>query len=123
MLPLRMRMKFKVDENLPAELLDDLRVAGHEAETVSDEGLTGAPDAIILESVRREGCTLLTMDKGIADVRAYPPERYAGIILFRPSTSGRGAVRAFVRRHLPTILQTDLTGHLMVITERGIRVR
>lgn len=25
-------MKFKVDENLPAELLDDLRVAGHEAE-------------------------------------------------------------------------------------------
>jgi predicted nuclease of predicted toxin-antitoxin system len=44
-------MKFKVDENLPAELLDDLRVAGHEAETTSDEGLTGAPDAVILENV------------------------------------------------------------------------
>ncbi|MGH8528082.1 MAG: DUF5615 family PIN-like protein [Gammaproteobacteria bacterium] len=38
-------MKFKVDENLPADLLDDLRVAGHEAETVPEEGLTGAPDA------------------------------------------------------------------------------
>ena len=116
-------MKFKIDENLPAELLDDLRVAGHEAETVLDEGLTGAPDAIILESVRREDCTLLTMDKGIADVRAYPPNRYAGIILFRPSTSGRGTVLAFVRRHLPTILQTDLVGHLMVITDRSIRIR
>jgi predicted nuclease of predicted toxin-antitoxin system len=116
-------MKFKVDENLPAELLDDLRGAAHEAEIVSEEGLTGAPDAVILESVRREGYTLLTMDKGIADVRAYPPDRYAGIVLFRPSTSGRGAVRAFVRRHLPTILHTDLAGHLMVITERSIRVR
>lgn len=63
------------------------------------------------------------MDKGIADVRAYPPDRYAGIVLFRPTTSGRGAVRAFVRRHLPTILQTDLAGHLVVITERNIRVR
>ncbi len=116
-------MKFKMDENLPTELVDDLRVAGHEAETVSDEGLTGAPDPVILENVLNEGRTLLTMDKGIADVRAYAPGCYAGIVLFRPSTSGRGAVRAFVCRHLPTILQTDLAGHLMVITDRSIRIR
>ena len=116
-------MKFKVDENLPAELRDDLRVAGHVAETIPEEGLAGAPDGVILEHVRREGYTLLTMDKGIADVRAYPPDRYAGIVLFRCSTSGRGAVRAFVRRHLPAILQTDLAGHLMVVTDRNIRVR
>jgi hypothetical protein len=77
-------MKFKIDENLPAELLDDLHVAGHEAETVFDEALTDAPDAIVLESMRREGCMLLTMDKGIADVRAYPPTHYAGIILIPP---------------------------------------
>jgi predicted nuclease of predicted toxin-antitoxin system len=43
-------MKFKVDENLPAELLDDLRIVGHEAETVSDEGLTGVPDAVSLRT-------------------------------------------------------------------------
>ncbi|MGH8609265.1 MAG: DUF5615 family PIN-like protein [Gammaproteobacteria bacterium] len=116
-------MKFKVDENLPAELLYDLRIAGHQAETVHEERLTGAPDAVVLERVRTEGYALLTMDKGIADVRAYPPDRYAGIVLFRPSTSGRGAVLAFVRHHLPTILQTDLAGHLMVVSDRSIRVR
>ena len=66
-------MKFKVDENLPAELLSDLRAAGHEAETVPDEGVAGAPDSILLERVRSEGRVLLTMDKGIADVRNYPP--------------------------------------------------
>lgn len=48
-------MKFEVDENLPDELRDDLRVAGHEAETIPEEGLAGAPDGVILEHVRREG--------------------------------------------------------------------
>lgn len=41
----------------------------------------------------------------------------------RPSTSGRGAVLAFVRRYLPILFQTDLAGHLLVITDRGIRMR
>jgi predicted nuclease of predicted toxin-antitoxin system len=116
-------MRFKLDENLPAELVADLRLAGHDAETVPDEGITGAPDSMLVEKVRSEGSVLLTLDKGIADVRTYPPEDYADIILFRPSTSGRGAVLAFVRRHLHTILQTDLAGHLLVVTDRSIRVR
>jgi hypothetical protein len=34
-------VKFKRDENLPVELLDDLRAAGHEAESVPAERLTG----------------------------------------------------------------------------------
>ena len=38
-------MRFKLDENLPVELLDDLRAAGHEADGLPDEGLIGAPDA------------------------------------------------------------------------------
>ncbi len=116
-------MKFKLDENLPAELLGDLRAAGHDGQTVQEEGLVGAPDPPILENVKREGLVLLTMDRGIADVRAYPPERYPGIVLFRPRTSGRGAVLAFVRRHLPALLHSDLAGHLLVVSEGGIRTR
>lgn len=42
-------MNVKLDENLPAELLEDLRAAGHEADTVRDEALTGAPDAHVLD--------------------------------------------------------------------------
>lgn len=103
-------MKFKIDENLPTELVDDLRAAGHDAHTVPDEGLTGAPDSVV-------------MDRGIADPRSYAPERYAGIVLFRSAASGRGAVLAFVRRHLASLLQADLAGHLLVVSERGIRMR
>jgi hypothetical protein len=34
-------MKFKIDENLHAELTDDIRAAGLEVETVIGEGLSG----------------------------------------------------------------------------------
>ena len=116
-------MNFKIDENLPAEIATDLRAQGYEAETVVQEGLRGARDPIVLEKVRHEGRAFLTMDKGIANVRANPPDRYAGLVLFRPRSSGRGMVLAFVRRHLSAVLQIDLAGRLIVVTERGIRVR
>jgi hypothetical protein len=116
-------MRFKLDENLPAELVGDLRSAGHEAQTVPEEGLTGTPDPVLVERMRTEGRVFLTMDKGIADARAYPPRQYAGIILFRPPASGRGTVLTFIRRHMSTILLTDPTGRLLAISERGIRIR
>ena len=116
-------MKFKIDENLPHEIAGDLRAAGHEADTVVDEGMTGAPDSAILSLVQAEGRALLKMDKGIADIRLYPPHLYAGIILFRPAVTGRDATLAFVRQHLPALLQSNLNGHLYVVSEIGIRVR
>jgi predicted nuclease of predicted toxin-antitoxin system len=116
-------MKFKLDENLPTELADDLRALGHHAETVSDEGLTGAVDPVLLERIRLESLAFLTMDKGIADVRVYPPQHYAGLVLFRPKSSGRGTVATFVRSNLPNILALDLTGRLLIVSEAGIRIR
>lgn len=116
-------MNVKLDENLPAELCASVRELGHTADTVFDEGMVGAQDADLLARARDEGRVLLTMDKGIGDVRVYPPNQYAGIVLFRPPTAGRNAVAAFVRQHLPTLLQMNLVGHLVVVTEHRIRMR
>jgi hypothetical protein len=116
-------MKFKLDENLPAELVADLQSAGQDAETVIEEGLAGADDSTVANASRTEHRVLLTMDNGIADLRKYPPQDYSGIVLFRPPTQGRGATLAFVRRHLPALLSANLTGHLVVVTDAGIRTR
>jgi len=116
-------MRFKIDENLPGELAADLRQAGHEADTVSDQGMSGAADAEVLSRVQLEQRVFLTLDKGIADIREYPPKKYAGIVLFRPPTAGRNDTLDFVRQHLPTLLQADLTGHLFVVSAAGIRTR
>jgi predicted nuclease of predicted toxin-antitoxin system len=116
-------MRFKIDENLPAEVRGDLRALGHEADTVTDEGLAGVPDTSLLAKVQVEGRVLLTQDKGIANIRAYPPQHHAGIVLFRPRTTGRKAILSFVRRHLPAVLQLDLNGRLVVVSETGMRIR
>jgi predicted nuclease of predicted toxin-antitoxin system len=59
-------VRFKLDENLPLELLADFRAAGHEADGLRDEGLSGAPDDVVLDLVRRENRVLLTLDKNYA---------------------------------------------------------
>jgi predicted nuclease of predicted toxin-antitoxin system len=116
-------VKFKIDENLPAEIADDLKAAGHDADTVADQALAGADDRLILSRVQSDGRVFLTMDKGIADVRAYPPLQYPGIILFRLRSAGRNSTLSFVRRHLQTLLQLPLSGHLFVVSETSIRMR
>jgi predicted nuclease of predicted toxin-antitoxin system len=42
-------LKFKVDKNLPTEYASILREAGFEADTVSDEKLSGAGDSVLFE--------------------------------------------------------------------------
>jgi len=116
-------MKFKLDENLPVEILSTLRGAGHEADSVHDEGLVGMPDPQILARVKVEERILLTMDKGIGDIRAYRPDQYAGIVLFRPPSSGRRTVFDFVSQNLQKILDLELRGRLVVVSGTGVRTR
>jgi predicted nuclease of predicted toxin-antitoxin system len=116
-------MKFKVDENLPLEIADDLVRLGHDADTVHDEGLGGADDAVVVEAARASERILLTLDKGIASIQQHPIADQSGVVLFRPSNSGRGEVLSFVRLRLGALLEMELPGHLTVVSPTRIRVR
>ncbi len=116
-------MKFKLDENLPVELVTDLQRAGHDADTVADEGLTGAADPTVVGAALIDERILFTLDKGIANLQRYPLHRHAGVVLFRPDTSGRGAVIAFVRKRLSELLEIELAGRLTVVGPSRIRFR
>jgi len=43
-------VRFKLDENLPVELVTDLRGLGHDAHTVTAEGLRGAADPAVMDA-------------------------------------------------------------------------
>lgn len=116
-------MKFKIDENLPSELAGDLVQLGHESDSVVGEGLAGEPDSVILAAALSEARVLLTLDKGIASLVDYPPQKFSGIVLFRPDTFGRKAVLHFVRERLPDVLALDLAGRLIVVGATRIRIR
>lgn len=116
-------MIFKLDENLPIELAADLRCLGHQADTVYDEAIGGIQDESLMPLVKAEGRVLFTLDKGIADIRAYPPTDFAGLVLFRPPQQGRGEVLRFVRDHLAEVLAELTPGCLLVVSSAGIRRR
>jgi hypothetical protein len=57
-------MRFKLDENLPVELVTDLRDLRHDADTVADEGLRGAADPAVVDAASAADRILFTLDKG-----------------------------------------------------------
>ncbi len=116
-------MKFKVDENLPVELASELRLRGHDSDTVDDEGLCGAPDSGVVSRARSENRIIITLDKGIADIFRFPIATHAGIVLFRPGSLGRKAVLAFIRERLSSLLEHNLADRITVVTADRIRFR
>jgi predicted nuclease of predicted toxin-antitoxin system len=53
-------MKFKIDQNLPIEFTVILQQAGHNALTVFEQQLGGAPDPQIVAACQREDRILIT---------------------------------------------------------------
>ena len=116
-------MKFKLDENLPTELAFDLRMLGHDAETVLDEGLRGVADATLVRVAAAEARILLTLDKGIANLLQYPSHEQGGVVLFRRDSSGRRAVLEFMRTSLPRLLEMELQKKVTVAGPSRLRSR
>jgi predicted nuclease of predicted toxin-antitoxin system len=69
-------LKLKIDENLPNGCAGILRGEGFEADTVTDERLTGAEDSAIAFKAQREGRVPITLDLDFANIRAYPPAEW-----------------------------------------------
>ena len=116
-------MKFKIDQNLPAEYPIMLREAGFEAESVDDEALGSTDDRVISERVRTERRALLSLDLGFADIRAYPPQDYSGLIVFRSKAQDKVTLLSLLRRLIPVLRQRSPEGQLWIVESDRIRFR
>lgn len=116
-------MRAKLDESMPNEAAGALRTAGWECDTVHDEGLSGADDARVASVCRDEERVLFTLDLDFADIRAYPPADYLGIVALRPDRPGRDAVLALLGRALPVLSNEWVTHQLWIVEPSRIRTR
>ena len=114
---------FKTDENLPAEAAEVLRGAGFDVVTVLDEMLGGQPDRNIAQVCRSERRALVTLDLDFANIEAYPPGEYEGIVVLRLARQDRDRVVAVLRGLLPHLSGVDLKGRLWIVEETRIRER
>ncbi len=116
-------MKFKLDENMPADFAAFLRHEGHDAENVFQEGLAGAIDPPVLAAATREGRVLLTFDLDFADVRHYPPDSHSGIVVFRVRDQRWAALEKLAIQLLESGDLQALQNGLAIVDETRVRLR
>lgn len=118
-------MHFLVDASMPRSAAPLIRSHGHQATDVRDIGLGGAPDPDIATYAQAHHLAILSRDFDFADIRSYPPDQYAGIVVIDlPPTAT-----------VPTILQlvdgflqqkqtlNDLPGRLAIVEPGRTRLR
>ncbi len=116
-------MLFKLDENLPRSLTGLFTEAGHDAVTVTEQEMTGASDPSLAATCRSENRTLVTLDIDSADIRAYPPRDYPGLVVFRLARHGPGRVLDVAARLLRKLPDASLQGQLWIVEDDRIRIR
>jgi predicted nuclease of predicted toxin-antitoxin system len=116
-------MKFKTDENLPAEVAEAMRAAGHDAVSVLEQDLGGWADPSVAEICRSEGRVLVSLDADFADVRAYPPQDYPGILVIRLKRQDKDSILAVVPRILRMLQLETIEHRLWIVTGERVRIR
>jgi predicted nuclease of predicted toxin-antitoxin system len=116
-------MRFKLDENMPLAAAEPLVAAGHDVSSVFQQGLVGRPDDSIAAVCKVEKRAMVTADLDFADIRQYPPEEYAGIIVLRIPSQTLQALVSCTKRVCRLLQDEPLEGRLWVVTEHSIRVR
>jgi predicted nuclease of predicted toxin-antitoxin system len=116
-------VKFKLDENLPVSSTAILTSAGHDVDTVTQEGLIGAPDRDVVAAATAAGRILISLDRGLGDIRAYPPGSHAGIVVLRLTDQSAAAATKAVS-DLATLHNPDSLAGAVTVLQRGLlRIR
>lgn len=116
-------MKFKIDENLPIEAAELLEKAGYDAITVLEQHLGGSADPDIASICQQEGRALVTLDTDFADIRAYPPNQFPGLIILRLKSQDKPRVLTVLQRAISALSSEPLERHLWIVGEERIRIR
>ena len=116
-------MRFKIDENLPIEVAQALRDGGHDASTVLEEGLGGKSDTDVAALCQQETLVLITLDSDFADIRAYPPRDFSGLIVLRLRQQDNRNVMNLIPRLMQLFPTESPVGQLWIVEEERIRIR
>lgn len=116
-------MRIKLDENIPASLIDALSDLGNEVDSVPMEGLEGEPDDVVWKAAITEKRFFITQDLDFSDIRKYGPGTHDGILVVRLRQPGRAALSNRIIDVFRNEDPPSLTGCFVVLTERKIRIR
>ena len=116
-------MKIKLDENIPQRAAPVLSQAGHDVDSVEDEGLAGTDDPTVSQAATAENRLVVTLDRGFGDTQRYPPGSHAGVLVLRVDDQSSASVTEALSALIATTDLEDLRGCIAVYRNAELRVR
>ena len=116
-------MRVKLDENLPRDLVGALTARGHDVDTVVDEQLGGQPDPVVVQAATEAHRMVITLDRGVGDIRRFPPGTHAGVLVLRPASQDPASIVALIDRLLDAHELDDFDRCVVVVEPQRVRIR
>ncbi len=116
-------MRLKLDENLPADLADEFTQRGHDVDTVLDEHLGGRTDPVVVRAASDENRMVITLDRGVGDIRSFPPGSHAGVVVLRPVSQDPASILKLMSRLLTAHDVAAFSRCVVVVEPDRVRVR
>ncbi len=115
-------MKLKLDENLGQRTLDLFQHRGHDVSTVAQEALSSAQDRELIETCRREGRCLVTLDLDFGNRLLFRPSDYSGIAVLRlPAKPCPDDLRDLAETLAAALERRTIQGKLWVVQKGRLR--
>lgn len=121
-----MSLKFFADHCVPNSVTEALRDAGHEVCVLKEYVAGDSDDAVVIAKAQEIGAILVSLNGDFADITAYPPSQYRGIIALQVRNHPE-VIPSLMRRltsHLADHPQmSDYEGQLFLVEAHRIRIR
>ena len=114
-------MKVLADENCEREMVDDLRMAGHDVTSILDIS-PSIDDVRVFELAKREGRILLTNDRDFGVIAEHSSTRPPAVILMRLGRLGLSRRTEIVLRTFAA-LGDSIDNQFIVIEPHQVRTR
>lgn len=121
-----MSLRFFADHCISNFIIQSLQDAGHQVLRLRDHLAVESPDPLVIGKAQELNALLLTLNGDFADIIAYPPHRYQGIVALqvRDHPEVLPAIMTRLNGYLRSYPSMDQhLGKLIVIEVDRIRVR
>jgi predicted nuclease of predicted toxin-antitoxin system len=88
----------------------------------SETGLQGATDREVFAWAQRQQAVIVTFDEDFADQRSFPVGTHCGVVRLRVWPTTVEEVESALRRLLEEVSEEELSGALVIVDRRRIRV-
>lgn len=121
-----MSLRFFSDQCVPAQITETLRQHGHQITLLREVLPIRSPDSAVIAKAQELGAILLSLNGDFADIVAYPPANYVGIVAIQLHDHPE-IIRQLMERLLAFLdghpAQESYHGRLILVEVHPVRIR